>query len=205
MRKFLVLIVLFLSINEIKSQDLVQFSGVVVTGDSLNPVPFTSIMIANTYRGTTADYFGYFSFVAMENDTVVFSSVGYRKAQFIVPGNLEENKYSLIQILQADTIELPEAVIYPWPSKEQFKEAFLALEVPLNDVERGKRNLRPEEMALRMAELGNDGAENFKFQMQQDASRLYYAGQAPPINVFNPVAWSAFLDAWRRGDFKKKK
>ncbi|MBK6839366.1 MAG: hypothetical protein IPG90_14770 [Bacteroidetes bacterium] len=43
---------------------LVQFSGIVVTSDSLNPVPYTSIMIRNTYRGTVGDYYGFFSFVA---------------------------------------------------------------------------------------------------------------------------------------------
>ena len=49
-----------------KNKELIQFSGVVVEGDSLRPVPFTSIMIKNTNRGTICDYYGYFSFVAQK-------------------------------------------------------------------------------------------------------------------------------------------
>jgi len=25
------------------------------------------------------------------------------------------------------------------------------------------------------------------------------------MNIFNPIAWKGFFDAWKRGDFKKKK
>ena len=30
-------------------------------------------------------------------------------------------------------------------------------------------------------------------------------GQVPPQNIFNPIAWANFIDAWKRGDFRKKK
>ncbi|MCK6650110.1 MAG: carboxypeptidase-like regulatory domain-containing protein, partial [Bacteroidia bacterium] len=43
-----------------KARKLVQFTGIVVEGDSLKPVPYTSIIIKNTNRGTISDYFGYF-------------------------------------------------------------------------------------------------------------------------------------------------
>jgi len=26
----------------------------------------------------------------------------------------------------------------------------------------------------------------------------------PPMNIFNPAAWSEFIQAWKRGDFKNK-
>jgi len=58
--------------------NLVQFSGVVVT-DSLLPVPFTNILVKNTYRGTMSDVYGYFSFVAQEGDTILFSAVGFQR------------------------------------------------------------------------------------------------------------------------------
>ena len=62
-----------------KKPDLVQFSGVVVT-DSLMPVPFTNILVKNTYRGTMSDVYGYFSFVAQEGDTILFSAVGFQRS-----------------------------------------------------------------------------------------------------------------------------
>lgn len=42
------------------NERLVQLSGVIVTGDSLSPVPFTSIMIKSSSRGTVSDYYGFF-------------------------------------------------------------------------------------------------------------------------------------------------
>jgi len=29
-------------------------------------------------------------------------------------------------------------------------------------------------------------------------------GQVPPQNIFNPIAWAEFIQAWKRGDFKRK-
>ena len=54
---------------------LVQFSGVVVSSDSLQPVPFANIFDKSTRRGTVSDYYGYFSFVAGFGDTIVFDDL----------------------------------------------------------------------------------------------------------------------------------
>ena len=183
---------------------LVQFSGVVVSGDDLQPIPFTSIIIENTRRGTMADVYGFFSFVARESDTIVFSAVGYKKAQFVIPDSLSDGRYSLIQMMQGDTIMLRETVIYPWPSKEDFTDAFLALDLPDDDILRARANLDRQYLAKLEENLAMDGRENYRFAMQQQQAQLYYAGQAPPNNLLNPVAWSKFVQAWRNGDFKRK-
>jgi hypothetical protein len=184
-----------------EDDDLIQFSGVVITGDSLNPVPFTNVLIENTSRGTMTDYYGYFSFVAQKGDSILFSSVGYQRARFVIPDTLTTNRYSLIQILNKDTIQLEETVIYPWPTREQFKQAFLEMELPETDYDRAQRNLAQADMIARMDAAMPSGGETFKYSMQQYQSQIYYAGQAPPINVLNPVAWSQFIQAWKRGDF----
>ena len=185
-------------------RELVQFSGVVVEGDSLKPVPFTAIVIRNTNRGTISDYYGYFSFVAQQGDTIDFSSIGYKKATFVIPDTLTTTKYSLIQVLRSDTVFLKETVIYPWPTREQFREAFLQLELPEDDLDRARRNLEHAAMKDRINGVVMDGSLSYKFQMQQQQSRLYYAGQLPPNNLLNPVAWAKFIQAWKNGDFKKK-
>jgi len=185
-----------------RDDDLIQFSGVVITGDSLSPVPFTNVLIENTDKGTMTDYYGYFSFVAQKGDSILFSSIGYERARFIIPDTLTTNRYSLIQILDKDTITLRETVIYPWPTREQFKQAFLDMEVPETDFDRAQRNLAQADMIARMDAAMPSGGETFKYSMQQYQQQIYYAGQAPPINVLNPVAWSQFIKAWKRGDFK---
>ena len=104
-----------------------------------------------------------------------------------------------------DTIELEETVVYPWPSPEEFKEAFLALDLPETEIQKGAKNLSSSQMIALAENMGADGGENFKYQMNQDAYRMYYAGQAPPLTILNPLAWSEFIEAWRNGLFKKKK
>ena len=205
----IVLLLLFLNIHlfcqtNFKSKDLIQFSGVVISSDSLKPVPYCNIIDVATSRGTTSDYFGYFSFVARKGDTLKFSSVGYKKAQFVIPDSLTTTKYSLIQLMYEDTILLQTAVIYPWPSKEQFADAFVNTKIPNDDYKRALANLERAEMKDRMDAIPMNGAMNFKWQQQQIQSKLYYAGQYPPNNLMNPIAWAQFIKAWKNGDFKRK-
>jgi hypothetical protein len=198
---------LLLSAQSLKAQeqkDLVQFSGVVVTADSLKPLPYVNVIIRNTWRGTVTDYFGFFSFVARMRDTIEFSCLGFKKSMFVIPDTLASNRYSLIQMMQNDTIMLRETIIYPWPTKEQFKEAFMNLRIPDDDLERARKNLAQAEMQVLYENMPMDGSMNFRNQMQQQQSRLYYAGQLPPNNLLNPIAWAKFIEAWQNGDFKRK-
>lgn len=199
----------FLIFLEANSQDndekYVQFSGIVVTGDSINPVPFTNIVIKSTWRGTVADYYGYFSFVARKNDTIVFSAVGFKKSEFIIPDTINADRYSLIQVLPSDTILLAQTVIYPWPSREDFKEAFLTYDVPDDDYERARKNLEASKLREMADMMPMDGSMNYRNSMQLYQDKLYYIGQTQPISILNPFAWAQFIKAWKEGKFKRKK
>ncbi len=184
-------------------RNLVQFSGVVVT-DSLLPVPWTNIVIKNSYRGTMSDVFGYFSLVAQEGDTILFSALGFQRSQYVVPDSLGETRYSMIHVMSRDTIMLDAVDVYPWPSPEQFREAFLNLRLPDDDFQLTMRNLSPAEMVQRMENLPPDAYQSFQYQMALDQTKLYYAGGTPPINLFNPIAWAQFMQAWQNGDFRKR-
>lgn len=190
--------------KEKEQRKLIQFSGVLLTADSLEAVPFANIIVKNSRRGTISDYFGYFSFVAEPYDTIIFSYVGFKDSEFVIPDTLHNRNYSLIQMMSVDTFLLQEAVIYPWPTKEQFRQAFLDLRLPEDDKQIAMRNLEWFEMRERADAMGMDGSENFKFAMQQHAARLYYAGQLPPNNLLNPLAWARFIKAWKNGEFKKR-
>lgn len=182
---------------------LVQFSGVVVT-DSLEPVPFAHVMIKNSFRGTMSDVFGYFSFVAQESDTILFSAVGFIRSQYAVPDSLAENRYSMIHVMSRDTVMLSGMTVYPWPSPPDFDRAFLSLRLPDDDFQLAMRNLSPAEMMQRMENLPPDAYQSFQYQMALDQTKLYYSGGTPPINLFNPIAWAQFMQAWREGKFKKQ-
>ena len=38
----------------------------------------------------------------------------------------------------------------------------------------------------------------------QQAIQAAYAGQAPPVNLLNPVAWAKFMQALKSGDLKRQ-
>ncbi|HOH99692.1 MAG TPA: hypothetical protein PLE85_04060 [Bacteroidales bacterium] len=187
-----------------RKKDLVQFSGIIVTADSLQPVPFTHIVNTSLGYGTSADFYGYFSFVARKGDTLLFSAVGYRKSAYVIPDTIHSDRYSMIKVMTADTIMLSEAVIYPWPTLEQFKEAFVNMKIPDDDLEIARKNLERAEMLERAQAYAMDGAMNYRNYIDQHTSKLYYYGQAPPNNLLNPFAWAQFIKAWREGKFKRK-
>lgn len=186
-------------------EDLIQFTGIVVTADSLKPVPYTNIVVKNTWRGTIADYYGYFSFVAFRSDTIIFSAVGFKKGVYSIPDTIVSNRYSMIQVMSSDTIMLTQTIIYPWPSREKFKEAFLNFDVPDDDYERAKKNLDNEQLREITEKYPMDGSMNFRNSMQLYQEKLYYNGQTQPITILNPFAWAEFIKAWKEGKFKQKK
>ncbi|MEM9022468.1 MAG: carboxypeptidase-like regulatory domain-containing protein [Bacteroidota bacterium] len=194
------------SLGQAKPEEphLIQFSGVVLDKDSLIPIAFTSVMIKNSYRGTISDMYGYFSLVMESKDTIVFSNIGYQGAAYIIPDSLNSNRYSLIQLLSRDTFELEEALVYPWPTREQFKEAFLNLRIPLDDYDRAARNLAMAAMREQGLATPLSGRANYNYEMQRYTSKLYYAGQAPPISLLNPVAWARFIESWKAGELRNK-
>ncbi|GAB4313779.1 MAG: hypothetical protein Kow00127_04870 [Bacteroidales bacterium] len=191
--------------EEDNTEPYIQFSGIVVSADSIQPVSFANIVIKNTWRGTVADYYGYFSFVARKHDTILFSAVGFKKAEFIIPDTVNNHRYSLIQVMTADTVNLPQTVIYPWPSKEDFVYTFLNFDVPDDDYERARKNLAGSKIRELAQEYPMDGSMNFRNSMELKQQKLYYIGQTQPITVLNPFAWAQFIEAWKEGKFKRKK
>ncbi|MBN1338968.1 MAG: carboxypeptidase-like regulatory domain-containing protein [Bacteroidales bacterium] len=205
---YLIIVLFFLtgrSFAQESNEGLVQFSGVVVTMDSVRPVPFTNIVIKNTWMGTVADFYGYFSLVARKADTIEFSAVGFKKGVFVIPDSVTGKRYSLIQVMTRDTIWLPQTVIYPWPTKEQFEEAFLSFDVPDDDYERARKNLDMSQMRDMVANYPAEPGLNFKYSMYEQTRKLYYIGQTEPITLLNPFAWAQFIKAWKEGKFKRKK
>ena len=207
-RGLFVLIFVFISslifAQEPDQEKLIQLSGIVMTSDSLQAIPYTNIYHKGSGRGTVSNYKGFFSLVVQKGDTIVFSNIGFKKSLYVVPLDLSENKYSVIQLLTRDTINLAETIIYPWPTPEQFREAFLTLNIPDDDLERAKKNLERERMKEMSLAMGNDANEALDAYMRTESSKYYYYGQTPPMNIFNPFAWAKFIEAWKRGDYKKK-
>jgi hypothetical protein len=186
------------------TDDLIQFSGITVTADSLNAVPFTKIIIKNKNKGTTSDIYGYFSFVAHKQDTILFNALGFKPASYVIPDSITKSRYSLIQLMTSDTLTLSAAFIFPWPTYEDFKRAFANLIIPEDDLDRARKNLDPDEIRMRVDNYPMDGRMNYNNYIENQTSKLYYFGQQQPFNIFNPFAWAQFIKAWKEGKFKNK-
>jgi hypothetical protein len=184
------------------TKKIIQFSGMAVDGDSLTPLPYVAIVIRHSQRGVYSNMNGYYSIVTQENDTVDFFALGYHRATFIVPDTFTTNQFTHVQSLMSDTILLHEAVVYPWPSKEQFKNAFLAADVPEDDLERARLNLSEASMMRVAQNVAMDAGMVYSSSMQQHMDKNYYAGQKPPNNLLNPIAWSRFIQSVQNGDLK---
>jgi hypothetical protein len=204
----LIFLVLLFSPQLLFAQDtnekLVQFSGVTITADSLTAVPFTKIVIRGSNKGVISDGLGYFSFVAHKQDTILFTALGYKPASFIIPDTITKQRYSLIQLMTGDTLTLSAAYIFPWPTLEDFKRAFVNMKVPDDDLERARKNLDPEQLMIRVKEYPMDASMNYNNFIENQTSKLYYFGQQQPFQIFNPFAWAQFIKAWKEGKFKRK-
>ena len=113
-----------LSINAQDSAKVVQFSGYVVTPDSLVGIPFVTIRVEGKNRGSYSNADGYFSFAAAAGDTVMFSCFGFQDDQYVIPSTLSSNKYSIVKLMTEDYAYLDSVIIYPWPTREMFRAAF---------------------------------------------------------------------------------
>lgn len=205
-RKLVLLSIVVLGSLGSKGQDIIQFSGLILTSDSLYPIPYSNISIKG--RGVVAfsNWQGYFTFTGYKGDTIIFSHAEFKESSYIVPDTIKRQRYHLVKLLTKDTMNLEAAIIYPFPSRQTFDHVFVNNEVPDDKLERARKNLEREELKEQMKSLPVDGKESFRGAMQQYyTQKLYYGGgQLPGLNVLSPTAWKQFFDAWKRGDFKKK-
>ena len=65
-------------------------------------------------------------------------------------------------------------------------------------------NLASEKLSESDIQSADGRKETSSIVIKQQAQDYVYTGQIKPQNIFNPVAWKKFIDAWRRGDFKRK-
>lgn len=179
----------------------IQLTGIVIT-DSLYRVPFTRVGDINTKRGTLADFYGYFALVVHPGDTVQFSCLGYKRKLYVVPDTTTAKSISLVQLMTEDTILMDPVDVYPWPSREQFANAFVNMDIPDDDLRRAQKRLSPQEMAFVGALLTADGSSSYSAYRVQQQQEFYTRGQSPVNNLLNPAAWSDFLKGIGTGRYQ---
>lgn len=200
----ILLCLLYYALSYAQEQEpMVQFTGRIFN-EYLQPMPYTSVYVKNRGKGAITDREGKFSFVVLEKDTVVFSSVGYKSGRVIIPGGFDEPFFTRDVLLESDTIMIEAIEVYPWSDYEEFTEAFLNLELPESDLDRARRNI-----AIIKAQMIVDNNPsvrgNFDQIIQEQFNDMSVRGTNPTYQIFNVFAWSKFLKALKNGDFKQNK
>jgi hypothetical protein len=184
---------------------VITFYGVVMTADSLQGIPSVSVVVKGQGRGTLSNEQGVFSIAVLRGDQIEFSSIGYKPKLVQIPKNLEGNQWSIIQLLVTDTMYLPATIIKPRPTREQFERDFVNTKVPDDEIEIARQNNDAVKRRILARGLPADAREAANLYLKQSSVKYSYMGQNPPQNIFNPLAWADFIQAWKRGDFKNSK
>lgn len=189
---------------ETVKDSVVQLFGIVMRADSLDGIEAVSVTIKGSNRGTITNYQGVFSIVALKGDVIEFSHVSYKPKVITIPRDIAGNQYSVVQLMVEDTAYLPATIIRPRPTPEQFARDFVNTKVPDDDIEIARKNNDAAKRKILLQNTPADGGETMNMQMRSVANKARYQGQVPPMNIFNPAAWQEFIQAWKRGDFKRK-
>lgn len=184
---------------------VVQLYGIVMTADSLKGLESVSVTVKGQNRGTITNNKGVFSIVVLKGDVIEFTSVGYKPKVAEIPKTLVGNQHSVIQLMVTDTVYLAATIIKSRPTRAQFERDFVNAQVPDDYITVARKNNDEATRRTLIATLPTDGREASSQYLRQAAAKSYYAGQAPPQNIFNPFAWAEFIKAWKRGDYKSKK
>lgn len=191
-----------------RDSGLVQFSGLLLTADSLKPVAFAYLHVKHkVYGNYYSNLDGYFSFVARLGDTVIFDHSEYKRTAMVIPDSLKSYKYHVVKLMTKDTAYFPGTSITAMPSRAIFDDVFAKMDIPNDDVKRAKDNLEREAIREQAGNLsGADATEAYKnLARQKSTATNYAAGQIPPISLLSPTAWAQFFEAWKRGDYKRRR
>jgi CarboxypepD_reg-like domain len=181
---------------------VVQLYGVIMTADSLKAIPLVSVVVKGRNQGTYSNEQGVFSIVVLKGDVIEFSSVGYKPIAINISDTFSGNQYSIVQLMVQDAQYLPATVIRARPTREQFERDFVNTPVPDDDIEIARQNNDATKRRVLARTLPLSAGEAASTYLRQSSQKYYYQGQAPPMNIFNPVAWADFIQAWKRGDFR---
>jgi len=193
---FLLFVLSFLFASSLYAQEdkSLQISGVVLDAESLEPIPFTSILIRDKSMGTVADNSGYFSFLAQAGDTITFRSVGYQQRIFVIPNSLTSKSYSLIELMIRENVLLDEVVVYPLPEFDDLASTMLKKELTptqQKQIVSFKRDL--DQLLQEQTRKSEEYYDQIRY-----AKFYNMTGIIPPNNFLNPMTWTDFIRDWKK-------
>jgi hypothetical protein len=211
MKYFYTLLFFVSSLNLVFAQEEiqpVQISGLVLSNDSIpRPIPFAHVYVGQGKRGTMTDKDGFFSFAAMPKDSIRFSCIGFQKEVLFVPDTLNKTAYLARVMMKRDTLLLEEVPLYPWPTPDRFKEAFLATNIPTTQNDIAMRNLAIQALQDRAAAMNLDPEEAKDLAIMMQNQSIYDHGRYQIFDngatailgaLSNPFAWQQLFQSFKK-------
>jgi hypothetical protein len=97
--------------------------GTIVNGATNSVLSGANVTINNL--GTSTNDLGEFTIKVSANDTITISYVGYKTIEYIAPDK-DKGDYLIKFKMYVDSVSLDEVFIFPYPTYQEFREAFLS-------------------------------------------------------------------------------
>ena len=201
-------LVLALEASAQEPAEIVEVYGVVVTKNERQTydfIPFVTVAVEGTTRGTYANFDGMYSIVVKKGQTLVFSAVGYAPRKITIPADVNSLYYSLKVEMEPAEINLDEVTVFPWPDRDNLAAEFLAMQPnragQLQEI--AKDNLNRNNLLAVANNTDQDDREAAIQYMRQQARDYSYQGQVAPQSILDPHAWCRFIN--QLGNKKKSR
>jgi hypothetical protein len=187
------------AVAQTTDKPLVQFSGITRNTDSTRViVPYVNITNITTHKQVYISNFeGYFSFVAHEQDTLRFSSVGYVPVTVVIPAHVTHQSLVMNVLLKPQIINLPVFRVFPWATTDEFRKDFLAMKIADDDLEIARKNLNPASIHAAEASMPHYGYEGINVQEMHNSIVNSHSITNP---LLNPFAWGSLIRDIAAGD-----
>ena len=184
----------------------VLFQGRVVASSNSEFLPLAYIFNPQAGRGALSDNFWQVDMYVFPGDSLVISYIGYKKKYYIVPRDTELVHQVIIPMEEMTTM-LREVKVFPHSSEEEFKQAFLAMQ--LRDAQQrdnARNNLEQSKLNVFALQAGMGASSNFRnfsdMMISSQANKSFF--NSPMLALTNPFAWISFIKSVKNGDLKRK-
>ena len=183
---------------------LIQYSGIITDVDSNLVVPYVTITNVSTKQAFSANYKGYFSFIAHPGDILQFSAVGFSRVELPIPEDITENKFTQMVKMKAEIVYLRTVQVSPWATVEEFTKDFMAMKIADDDYEIARKNLSGESINGMIQTLSRDAGEISGLNWRLNHDRALNKNMTQTNPLLNPFAWGKLMQMITNGDRSRR-
>jgi hypothetical protein len=177
----------------------ITFSGFVIDGSNDEPLAGAYVINDKAGRGVFTNSKGYFIIDVFPGDSILFSYLGFKKQYHIIPKHLGLN-YSAVVELRIDAKLLKEVRVYPFRTEEEFKTAFLEMELPdAKEREAIEKNYSSQQINMLALTQSMGSVGNYRYAMDQQLMHLQNQKQYTVNPFSNPTSWINFIKTVKSG------